>query len=915
MSNLPVGTVTFLFTDIEGSTQLWEKHPEAMQSALARHDLILKQAVESNHGHIIKSTGDGIHAAFPTAIDAVHAAIAGQRSLQFPISDLQVKARMGLHTGEAELRQGDYFGQTLNRAARIMAVGHGGQVLLSSVTTELVRDHLPADLSLLDLGQQRLKDLVRPEQIFQLAALDLPNEFPALKSLNTLPNNLPLQITNFIGRERELQEANQLLSSTRLLTFIGPGGTGKTRLSLQVAAEQLSHFKDGVWLVELAPITDPAHILQSIASTFNVREQLGMPLQEIVLDYLRSKHLLLILDNCEHLIEACAQLVGQFLRSCPQIKVLASSRESLGITGETVYRVPSLVAPKQTEVTREALEGYESVQLFVERARAANSRFELTEQNASAVAQICSRLDGIPLALELAAARCAVFSVEQIAARLDDRFKLLTGGSRTALPRQQTLRALIDWSYDMLSQDEHTLFRRLSVFAGGWTFEAAEVISPDLDVLNLMAQLVNKSLVIVDEGCAPTRYHLLETIRQYARDKLLESGEAEQTRNAHLDYFVKFSEETGPYMDTSQVLDWIPKLDAEYDNVRAAFEWGMDHDIEACLQIVGSLAYYWFRRGHGAEGIQMAEDAFARSKALWSANDAYSQRQLLLRARALQAMSFLCYSQGDNRKAYKSGSECIELARQLGDTQMLAVALAFSGSAKLFEGDFESALAQLQEAMHLARAANHKYGLGMAMGMMAQAEMMINHDMKAAQEYEGKALALVAEQGGKWTSLMLYFGTGRGAMYRGDYAVARERFAYCLPLFEEMKDVHRVNMIQSEFAHMDRYEGKLERAEQAYRSTILIWQKLGHRAAVAHQLECLAFVAKAHEEPERALRLLGAAEILREKINIQMHPPEREEYEHEIADLRAGLPEHEFKHYWAQGRALTMDEAIELASK
>jgi class 3 adenylate cyclase len=346
MNNFPSGTVTFLFTDIEGSTKLWERHPEAMKTALARHDSILKEAITSNHGYVIKTTGDGFHAVFATAIEAVRAALAAQHGLQSLVSNsaypFELRIRAGLHTGEAELRAGDYYGPVLNRAARLMSVGHGGQILLSTVTAELAREHLSLDTSLLDLGEHRLKDLTQPEHIFQLLAPDLPTEFPALRSLNILPNNLPSQVTSFIGREREMREANQLFSSTRLLTFIGPGGTGKTRLSLQVAAEQLSEFNDGVWLVELAALADPALLLQTIASVFNLRVQMGMPLQEIVFDYLRSKHLLLILDNCEHLIEACAQLVDQILRSSPRIKFIASSREALGISGETAYRVPGL---------------------------------------------------------------------------------------------------------------------------------------------------------------------------------------------------------------------------------------------------------------------------------------------------------------------------------------------------------------------------------------------------------------------------------------------------------------------------------------------------------------------------------------------------------------------------------------------
>lgn len=919
-SNLPTGTVTFLFTDIEGSTRLWQETPEAMSVAHARHDTILREAIESNHGYIFQIVGDSFSAAFHNALDGLRAALSAQRALQTELwgDKAAIKVRMGLHTGNAEIHpdgSSKYDGYaTIASTQRAMSVAHGGQVLLSQTTSDLVQNELPENTVLRDMGEHHLKDLRAPMRLYQLIAPDLQQEFPPIQSLNAFSGNLPVQLTSFIGREQEIKEANQLFASTRLLTFIGPGGTGKTRLSLKVAAQQRTEFKDGIWLVELAALTDPDFIWQGVASVFNLRTQMGMPLQEIVFNFLRAKNLLLILDNCEHLIEECAHIVDQILRSSHQIKFIASSREALGISGEAIYRVPSLSVPSRTEVRREALQKYESVQLFVERAKAANPRFELTDQNSSSVAQICSRLDGIPLALELAAARASIFSTEQIATRLGDRFKLLTGGSRTSLPRQQTLRALIDWSYDLLAEEERALLRRLSVFAGGWTFEAAEAVSPDLDVLNLLTQLVNKSLVIVDEQEHETRYRLLETIRQYARDKLLESGEAEQARNAHLEYFVVFSERVNPLLDSKEVLLWLPRVDADYDNFRVAFEWGLEHDVETCLRIVGSLAYFWFRHGHGAEGIQMATAAFERANLLSETNGQSLQReQMIIRAKALQAMAFLYYSQGDNPNAYKAGEKCATFARQLDDPQMLAMVLAFSGSARLFEGDFANGRKQIEEAVALTRSGNDKYAQGMALGMMAQVQMIVNHDLKAAKEYEQRALALTREISGTWTSLMMYFGIGRGAMFRGDYAVARERFAYCLPLFEEMKDEHRTNMIHSELAHMDRYEGKLQQAEGVYRRTIVVWQRLGHRAAVAHQLECFAFLAKAHEEPERALRLLGAAEILRERINIHMQPLERKEYDRHVADLRAMIAEDEFRTLWAEGRSMSMDEAVAFA--
>lgn len=919
MNELPSGTVTFLFTDIEGSTELWEKHPEAMKAALAKHDSILKEAIETNHGHIIKTTGDGVHAVFTAAIDTVKSAIDAQRQFQtsesLKNSELSLRVRMGLHTGEAELRDGDYFGQTLNRAARIMSAGHGGQILLSEVTAQVAREHLPADTSLQDMGEHNLKGLTRAERIYQLVSPDLQNDFPPLQSIATALNNLPTQLTSFIGRERELREAKGKLENARLLTLIGPGGTGKTRLSLQLAADVLPNFTDGVWLVELAALADPALILQTIASILNVRAQIGMPLVNIVMDYLRAKNLLLILDNCEHLVEACAQIADQFLHNSPKMKIIVSSREALGINGETVYRVPSLSLPDQAKVTREALEGFESIQLFVERARAANPKFDLTDRNASSVAQICRRLDGIPLALELAAARVTVFSAEQIASRLDDRFKLLTGGSRTALPRQQTLRALIDWSYDMLSEDERALLRRLSVFAGGWIFEGAEFVCSDLDVLNLLTQLVNKSLVTIDDEADETRYRLLETVRQYARDKLLEAGQSEQARNRHLDYYVQLTESAELELYGGNSLSWVNRLEAEYDNLRAAIEWGMEKSVIAVLRMAGALPYFWFRRGYESEGRKWIDEAIERMNALPKAEGEAARKRTAILAKAWQSVSLLAFSQGDMANAIVASAKCAALARQIGDKRILATVLTFEAASRMMSANFENIDALMQETLNIARESGDPIALGWAFGMLGSRMLMVGRDLETAKEYTSKSLELLKDNTNIFGHTMVLFAMGMGARFRGSFEEARLQFTPLLPIFRDMGDYHRTNMIHSEMAHMERLEGHFEKAEQMYRDTILEWQRLGHRAAAANQLECFAFIAKTHEQAERAAKLFGAAEALRDKINIPMTGLEQTEYEKQVADLRAGMSEDEFGKAWSEGRALTMEQAIEFALK
>ncbi|MFH1183828.1 MAG: adenylate/guanylate cyclase domain-containing protein [Chloroflexota bacterium] len=916
-ATFPSGTITFLFTDLEGSTKLWEEFPEQMQGALARHDELLRQAIESNGGIVIKTTGDGFYAAFGTGQGGVAAALRAQHALAQTAWDEirphSLRVRIGLHTGEAEKRGGDYYGPALNRAARLMAVAHGGQTLLSTTTANLVRDQLPPAASLRDLGEHRLKDLVRPEHVYQLNHPELLADFPPLRSVDAFPNNLPVQITSFIGRDRELEQARQRLASSHLLTLIGPGGTGKTRLSLQLAAETLPLFPDGVWIVELAPITDASLVVRSVAAVFGLREQMGMPVRELLLDFLRLKELLLVIDNCEHLVESCAQLVEELLHACLKLKIIASSREALGISGETVFRVPSLALPEESAFGLEVLAHSESVQLFVERASAANPKFGLTDQNARAIAQICRRLDGIPLALELAAARLTVFSAEQVAARLDDRFRLLTGGSRTALPRQQTLRALIDWSYDLLSEPERNLFRRFSVFAGGCTYDAIEKVCHQLDVLNLLTQLVNKSLVAVEDDDQEHRYRLLETVRQYARDKLVELGEAEQARNAHFDFFIRLVELAGSKLGTSEALEWVRRLDAEHDNIRAALEWGMQNHLHETLLAAPRLVRFWMRRGHEEEGRRFITSILERAESLPLPDGDAGQRWLSMLGEAWNGGAMLAYSQGDNARGIPLAQRAVELAGKAGDQRLLAIALGFQASSTLFLGRYAEAEPLLQQALDAARASGDKTLAGMPLAMLGQALANREPGSQVAQGYLTEGAALLAESGDRWISTMSLLSMAMGSKLRGDFADARLRFAAMGPLFQELGDRHRLNMVRSELAHINRYEGQLEKAEAAYRETILEWKRLGHRAAIAHQLESLAFIAQRREDGPRAARLYAAAEALRESIGIQMTPLEKVEYEGELSRLRTGMDEKAFTSAWAEGRLMTLEQSITYA--
>jgi predicted ATPase/class 3 adenylate cyclase len=909
------GTVTFLFTDIEGSTQLWERYPEAMKAALARHDALLRRVIDAHQGYLVKMTGDGCHAAFATAAQAAAAALEAQRALNSETWDAiqpdSLRVRMGLHTGEAEARAGDYFGSAPNRAARLMSIGHGGQILLSAVTADLVREGLRQNVTLLDLGEHRLKDLVRPERVFQLLDPGLRNDFPPLKSLDAFSNNLPVQLTSFVGREKEIADARRLLGTTHLLTLTGSGGTGKSRLSLQVAGEILPDVADGAWLVELAPLTDPALITPTIASVFGLHEQPGQTPLDLVTDYLRAKQLLLILDNCEHLIAACAQLADRLLHTCPRLKIIASSREALGVSGETIYHVPSLSLPEAQHANLAALSRFEAVQLFVERASTAQPGFTLTEQNAAAVAQICRRLDGIPLAIELAAARCRVFTPEQIAARLDDRFRLLTGGSRTALPRQQTLRALIDWSYDLLPEAERTLLWQLSVFAGGWTFEAAEAVCADPDLIDPLAHLVDKSLVSVETQGDQARYNLLETVRQYAREKLFESGDAVRIRDRHLDYFLNYFELSQRGLRGPDMLTWMDWLDVENDNCRAAFEWALENDPVAALR----LATY----ANGPNPLSLSEAHSALTMALAKADampvgEGEAGRAILsVKARALACLSFVVFAMGNNLTASAIAGEAIQLARQIDDTYALVWALGQKGLAASFLGDAETARAAGEEATTLCRAHNYLFELGMARSIAMNLALFVTRDWDQARRVMDELIQIVREVGNPWMMAMTLSGRARLAARTGDLPQARAWFLESAELFHKIRNRHFTNVCLSELGHALRQQGEFSEALTLYRKSILVWQELGRRAAVAHELECFAFIAGAQGQPQRAAKLLGAAEALRAACEASMTQEEREEYEQAVSQLRAQTSQADFASAWAEGRALAMEDAIAYA--
>ncbi len=648
MAEHPSGTVTFMFTDIEGSTGLWEKFPAEMKAALETHDGLLRNTIENNKGYVFKTVGDAFCAAFDTAEDALTAAIEIQSALKNQNwKNCPIKVRIALHSGISEERDGDYFGPTLNRTARIEAAGHGGQVLLSAACHELLKDNLPEKISLKNLGLRRLKDLERAEQIYQADIIGEEAEFPPLKTLDIRPNNLPVQLTSFIGREQEITELKNVLHNTRLLTLLGPGGIGKTRIAQQIAADLLDAFEHGVWFIDLSNVTDADGVVKTCASVLDVAEERDHSLLRMLINRLREQKMLLILDNCEQAIDACADFTDKLLSQCPAVKIIATSREVLQLPGEATYQLPPMGVPQDIggrKQTIENLNQYLSVKLFIDRARLVRPDFVVTNETAPALAQICCLLDGIPLAIELAASRTRMFSLEELLSRLEDSLSVLSRKSRNIPARQKTLSALIDWSYRLLDEEEKQFFAGLSVFSSGFTLHAAEAVcgskdpipvenaprwrtlyDPDskesfpecaskfkadfwsspglsqhIDVLETLESLVDKSLLQTEEKKGQTRYKMLWTIRRYAESRLEELNETEIMKQRLLSYYCLMSEEAEYYLTAGNDPQWLFWLDGEYGNIKTVLlsAQNMKSQFFESLRLRGVLMFYWVLRGH-----------------------------------------------------------------------------------------------------------------------------------------------------------------------------------------------------------------------------------------------------------------------------------------------------------------------------
>lgn len=937
-----------------------------MARMLARHDALMRHAIESHSGRVFKTMGDAFCAVFSTCRDAIAATLQAQRTIRAESwgETGPIKVRMALHTGEADERGGDYFGQPVNRVARLLSAAHGEQVLVSQTTADVSREALPTGSSLKDLGEHRLKDLVRAERIFQLLHPDLPVEFPAPRGLQSFPNNLPVQSTSFVGRAKELADVQRLLESTRLVTVKAMGGCGKTRLALQVGAEVLEQFSDGVWFVELAPITDGSLVVQAVATALGVKEEPSRPLQTTLLERLREGRRLLMLDNCEHLIESCAQLAAAIGKTCPSVKILATSREVLNVTGEAVYNL----SPLATES--------EAVSLFLERARAANNSFTLSEQNRAAVLEICRQLDGIPLAIELAAARVRMLSPAEITTRLSDRFRLLTGGPRTSERRQQTLRALIDWSYVLLSEPEQALFRSLSVFAGGWTLEAAEAFGDTGDVMDLLSRLVDKSLVIAEQD----RYRFLETVRQYAWEKAVEAGEAERLRARHLELFRHLSETAEPHLTGAEQQLWLDRLESEHDNLRAALSLASS-DANASLRLAGALWRFWNVRGYYTEGRTRLEAALrggtddtVRAKALRGAGVLAANQADYAAAQSLYEQALAFYRKlGDKRgvaytlnnlglvvndqsrfaearrlfeesaalleelqesgfslgvifnnlgravreqneyaEAQRLLEQALTIRRQIGDQQGTGESLYNLGVLAREQGRYEVAAALFTEAAAIQQALGDKRNLGWTLS--GQAELnALRGELATARTLTENSLKIFHDVGEQRGIASCLSAMGMYHARNNEPAAAAVNYDEALQIFRRLCDQAGVASVLDVSGVLALRQGELAAARQRLTECLRINRAIGNRRWTARSLETFAVLAIAEGDAKRAARLYGAAAVIRETIGAPLPPEELAEHKEHLTEIRRQLGDQAFAAALAEGRALTTEQAVVLA--
>ncbi len=876
--SVPLGIVTFLFTDIEGSSLLWERSPDAMAAVIARHDQLLTSLCAEKNGYVFKRMGDGICVAFETPLSALTTAIRIQHALAIECWQgiPRLKVRIGIHTGVAVWRENDYFGQTLNRISRIMSAAHGGQILISGLTTELLKDFPSNDWSLRHLGEHRLKGLERPEHLYQVLSKNLESHFAPPRTLEEIPNNLPRLTTSFIGRVKELDEVKRLLESHALLTLVGPGGTGKTRMSLEAATDVVANYPDGAWVVELALIPENHRVLEATTAVFDLRSAGKAGHEEVLLNYLRPKQLLLLLDNCEHVTAGCAELTRKILRHCPKVHVLATSRNPLGVSGEAVWSVPPLgLAISDSQLLEhdpaliEQISHYDAVKLFVDRAVAAKPDFAITPQNALSVAKICFRLDGIPLAIELAAARIKVMTAEQIVERLKRGFGFLRSHQEDVLPHQQTLKKLIDWSYELLTPQEQILLLRMAVFGRGRTLKAVEAVCSGHgidreEIIDLIQQLIDKSLLSVEEGAAhEPRYTLTETVWEFIREKFEASAEFNRIQERHLDYFLAYAEEIRPKLLTKDQLHWLEVAYAERTNFQRAFEHALvtPSGPEKSLRLVSALERLWEIQGNLRESLNHARRALERPGA---------DQPTVFRANALLAAGRLCWCldlNDDARRFYQLSADLYQKHGIEPQTELARCLLGFiernDGHIDIAEQLFRSGLAAGRRFHHPFLTAVSLNGLG----TIAQDR----GDYPQARQFKEESLNLYRQVGDRWVLAIILWGVARAALAQEDVCTATNALEELLVTARNFKNRWLIRYALNGFGHLKLFLGK----------------------------------------PRQAARILATAEVLGEELGLGSLTIKEAEHENVLHSLRELLPSEELADIWREGRSVNLMQLME----
>ncbi len=878
----PTGTVTFVLTDIEGSTRLWETQPDAMERAIVRHQSIVAGSVEHNRGTLVRERGEGdsTFSVFPHAPDAIAAALEMQRALNTERwePDVELRVRIAVHTGDAYLIDDEeYASPVINRCARIREVAYGGQVLISEQAVKIAETDLPAGASALDLGPHRLRDLSRPVRIYQLVHSELPQTFPKLRSLEAGLHNLPVQLTSFIGRDREVAEVRKHLAATRTLNLVGPGGIGKTRLALQAAGDLADAYPDGVWFVDLSAVSDPAMVPQALATALSLREEGERPVVDSVVEHLRSADALIALDNCEHLIDAVSEFATTLLRSCVELSILATGREALRVPGATTWRVPAMAVPDDT-VPTEALGTYESIRLFTERAGLVRPDFALSHDSGAVVARICRKLDGVPLAIELAAANVASMSVADIEARLDDRFRTLTRGGPD-VPRHGTLQATVDWSHDLLGERERVLFRRLSVFVGGFALEGAEDVcsSEPLvadEIAGLLGKLVDKSLVVLDDVLDTTRYAMLETIREYAATKLAGSGEQDATLDAHAAYFKRFGEGVAAVLEGPDEAEHHRLLETELPNIRRAFTALERSRPDEALTLAAKLVHFWAIRGFQTEGlaylsaglervhdpeptleasVRLAAGVLLRQLGRPADARPFFERTLELRraqgdardvSEALVELGNVVHVQGDHELAERTYAEALELARASGAGRPMAGALNGLAIVKLSTGEPLASVRLLEEMVAVSQGLGMRRRAGTALANLGLAWLELGDNTRAQTALE-QALQIAYEVGDRRFAAQQVNGLASVALALGDRERARKLHEESFDLNRELGDIVGEALSLHGLGEVARVDGRFDDAIFALEQSLAIWRETQHSQGIVLSMLSLGLVARA----------------------------------------------------------------------